>query len=194
MISLDKEVVVTALPALWMPILVSAVAVFIVSSIIHMALPWHRDEYPQLPDEDGVMDALRPMKIPPGDYMVPRAGGMKEYGSPAFAEKLAEGPVMVLTVLPNGPMNMSRSLGMWFVYALVVSVLAAYLTGAAVAAGADYLVVFRFAGTVAFIGYSVALWQMVIWYNRSLRATVKATIDGLVYGLVTAGVFGWLWP
>ncbi len=184
----------TALPALWMPILVSAVAVFIVSSIMHMVLPWHRDEYPPLPDEDGVMDALRPMKIPPGDYMVPRAGSMKDYASPAFAEKLAQGPVMVLTVLPNGPMNMSRSLGMWFVYVLVVSVLAAYLTGAAVAAGTDYLVVFRLAGTVAFIGYSVALWQMVIWYNRSVRTTVKATIDGLLYGLVTAGVFGWLWP
>jgi hypothetical protein len=185
---------VTALSAIWIPILLSAVAVFLVSSVIHMLLPWHSDEYPQVPDEDGVMNALRPMNIPPGDYMVPRAGGMKEYGSPEFAEKLTRGPVMVLTVLPNGPMNMTRSLGLWFVYSLVVSLFAGYLAATALGAGSDYLAVFRYAGTVAFAGYALGIWQMWIWYNRSLKTTVKATIDGMVYALVTAGVFGWLWP
>jgi hypothetical protein len=54
--------------------------------------------------------------------------------------------------------------------------------------------VFRFAGTTAFIGYSVALWQMSIWYRRAWSTTIKATVDGLIYALLTAGVFGWLWP
>lgn len=184
----------TALSELWIPIVVSAIAVFLVSSIIHMVLPWHRDEYPRVPDEEGVLDALRPMNIPPGDYMVPRAQGMQEYASAEFAEKLARGPVLVMTVLPNGPMNMGRSLGLWFVYSLVVSLFAGYVAATALGAGSDYLAVFRYVGTVAFAGYALAIWQMWIWYNRSLRTTIKATIDGLVYALVTAGVFGWLWP
>ena len=62
----------TALPALWLPILLSSVIVFVVSSVIHMALPWHKSDYPPIPNEDKVMDALRPFAIPPGDYMVPR--------------------------------------------------------------------------------------------------------------------------
>jgi len=91
-------------------------------------------------------------------------------------------------------MNMTRSLGLWFVYAAVVSLFAAYIAGRALAPGTDYLEVFRFVGATAFIGYSVALWQMSIWYHRAWSLTLKATIDGLIYGLLTAGTFGWLWP
>ena len=57
----------TALHSLWLPILLSSVIVFVVSSIIHMALPWHNSDYPKVPNEDKVMDALRPFAIPPGD-------------------------------------------------------------------------------------------------------------------------------
>jgi hypothetical protein len=114
--------------------------------------------------------------------------------SPEFAEKMKAGPVMVVTVMPNGPMSMGRSLALWFVYILVVGILSAYITGRALGPGTPYLPVFRFAGTTAFIAYSVALWQMSIWYHRSWTITIKATIDGLVYGLLMAGTFGWLWP
>lgn len=60
--------------------------------------------------------------------------------------------------------------------------------------GADYLAAFRFAGTTAFVGYSLALWQNTIWFKRSWIVTLKANVDGLVYGLLTGGTFGWLWP
>ena len=184
----------TGLAALWLPILLSAVAVVLVSAFIHMALPWHRDEYPPVPNERGVMDALRPFAIPPGDYMVPRATSMKEMATPEFTQRLTQGPVLVMTVLPNRVFNMGPSLAKWFVYSVVVSIFAAYVAGRALPAGAAYLDVFRFAGVTAFVGYTLALWQMSIWYHRSLTTTVKSTIDGLVYALVTAGVFGWLWP
>ena len=184
----------TGLSALWLPILVSAVIVFVASSVIHMVLPWHKSDYPKLPNEDQVMNALRPLAIPPGDYMIPRPDSAAEMRSPAFLEKVKKGPVMVFTVMPGGDLTMKRELTLWFLYGAVVSAFAAYIAGRALPAGAAYLQVFRFAGATAFIGYSAALWQMSIWYKRSWLTTFKSTVDGLVYALLTAGVFGWLWP
>ncbi len=184
----------TGLSVLWLPILLSAVIVFVASSLIHMATPWHKSDYPQVPNEDRVMDALRPLAIPPGDYMIPRPSSREEMRSPQFAEKFKRGPVVVLTVMPPGPMTMSKSLVLWFFYCAVVGVFAAYVAGRALQPGAPYLQVFRFAGATAFIGYSLALWQMSIWYRRAWSTTAKATVDGLIYALLTAGTFGWLWP
>jgi len=184
----------TGLFMLWLPILLSAVIVFVVSSIIHMASPWHKNDYPQVPNEDQVRSALRPLAIPPGDYMIPRPTKREEMRSPEFAEKVKQGPNMVLTVLPNGPWPMRRNLTLWFLCAVAVGAFAAYVAGRALPIGAPYRAVFRFVGVTAFIGYSVALWQMSIWYARSWSTTAKATVDGLIYGLLTAGTFGWLWP
>lgn len=184
----------TALSQLWLPILISAVAVFVVSSVIHMALPWHKSDFPKMADEARVMDALRPLSISPGDYLLPRPTTREEMRSPEFAEKMKKGPVLMLTVFPNGPMSMGRNLALWFAYALAIGVFAAYVAGRALPPGAHYLRAFRFAGVTAFIGYSAALWQMSIWYRRAWSLTLKATFDGLIYALLTAGIFGWLWP
>jgi len=185
----------TEIFSLWLPILLSAVAVFIASSVIHMALSfWHQDDYRKAPDEDAVMNALRPLAIPPGDYMIPRCSSMEEMRSPEFSEKMKQGPVMIVTVMPNGQASMAQSLSLWFVYSVVVSLFAAYVAGRALPADAPYLSVFRMTGVSAFLGYSLALWQMSIWYRRSWTTTIKSTIDGLIYALLTAGVFGWLWP
>ncbi|HET7711266.1 MAG TPA: hypothetical protein VFL80_05000 [Thermoanaerobaculia bacterium] len=184
----------TALTALWLPILVSAVIVFIASSIIHMAPLWHRKDYPALPNQDQVLDSLRPFAIPPGDYMLPRAANMDEMKTPEFKEKLKRGPVVMMTVVPSDALSMGRSLTLWFIYTLVVSYFAAYIAGRALPPGEPYLEVFRFVGAASFIGYVLALWQMSIWYHREWGATIKATVDGLIYALLTAGAFGWLWP
>ena len=184
----------TGLTALWLPILLSAVIVFVVSSIIHMVLPWHKSDYPKLANEDQVRAALRPLALPPGDYMVPRPTSSAEMRSPEFAEKVKQGPNVIFTVLPPGPIAMGAQLTAWFLYAVVVGGLAAYVAGRALPYGAPYLSVFRFVGVSAFLGYAVALWQMSIWYRRNWMTTFKATVDGLVYALLTAGVFGWLWP
>jgi len=183
-----------AVSALWLPILLSAIIVFVVSSAIHMLLPWHKSDYPKMPNEDRVRDALRPLAIPPGDYMIPRPESTQEMRSPGFQEKMKSGQVMILTVLPNGPSSMSRSLVLWFLYSVVVGILAAYVAGRALGPGTPYMQVFRFVSTTAFIAYAVGLWQMSIWYHRSWSTTIKSTVDGLIYGLLTAGTFGWLWP
>jgi len=183
-----------SLAALWLPNLVSSVVVFIVSSIIHMASPWHKGDYPRIPKEDEVMAALRPLNIPPGGYMVPRPASGEDMRSPAFLEKMKAGPVMMLQVMPNGMMPMTTNLINWFLYTIVVGALAAFVTVRTVGFGARYSLVFRMIGTTSFIGYSLALWQMSIWYRRSWMLTIKSTIDGLIYALLTAGIFGWLWP
>jgi len=182
------------LSALWLPILLSSVLVFVLSSVIHTVLAWHKSDYPKLPNEDRVMDALRPLAIPPGDYMMPRPSSRQEMRSPQFVEKFKKGPVVMFTVFPGGSMSMGKNLVMWFLYSVVVGCFAAYVAGRALPAGAAYLQVFRFAGVTAFVAYSVALWQMSIWYHRSWVTTIKATVDGLIYALLTAGTFGWLWP
>ena len=180
--------------SLWLPILLAAVIVFVVSSVIHMFLGYHAGDYAKLPAEDEVMDALRKFSIPPGEYVMPRAGGMDVMKSPQYVAKANQGPVAFMTVLPNGIPGMGKNLVLWFLYSVVVGVFAAYISGRALAPGAHYLEVFRFAGCTAFVGYTVAGWQNSIWYNKAWSTTFKNTFDGLVYALLTAGTFGWLWP
>ena len=184
----------TSLAALWLPILLSAVLVFVASSVIHMFTPLHRDDYRRVPDEEKVMAALRPFAIPPGDYLMPRASSMKDMGSAEYQQKLKDGPIVVMTVRPNGIASMAGPFVGWFLFSIVVGLFAGYVASRALAPGAHYLQVFRFVGTVAFVGYSFAAWPLSIWYGRSWGAAIRTTIDGLVYGLLTAGVFGWLWP
>lgn len=180
--------------SLWLPILLSAIIVFVASSILHMVLTYHRNDFRTVPDEDEVMDALRKFNIPPGDYMMPYAGSPKEMNSPAFLDKMNKGPVAVMTVMASGPPSMAKNLLQWFFYCLVVSIFSAYIAGRALTPGAEYLSVFRFAGTTAFLAYAAALWQNSIWWKRAWGTTLKSTFDGLVYALLTAGTFGWLWP
>ena len=139
------------------------------------------------------MDALRPFNLAPGEYVAPRPESLSQMTSPEFKAKMARGPVALLTVLPNGRMSMAKPLVQWFVFTLVVSAFAAYVAHATLAAGTPYLQVFRVSGTVAFLAYAVGLWQQSIWFHRSWSGTIKHTIDGLIYGCLTGGTFGWLW-
>jgi hypothetical protein len=180
--------------SLWIPILLSAVIVFVASSLIHMFLPYHRNDFRKVPAEDEVMEALRRFEIPPGDYVIPRASSGKEMRAPEFVEKANKGPVAFMTVMPSGIPGMAKNLVLWFIYCVVVGIFAAYIAGRALGPGADYTAAFRFAGCTAFVGYALALWQNSIWYRRAWTTTLKATFDGLIYGLLTGGTFGWLWP
>jgi hypothetical protein len=193
--SREKLVMMTPLYTLWLPILISAALVYIISTIIHMALQaWHKDDVAKLPDEDKAMDALRPLAIPPGDYGMPKPSSMQDMKSAEYQQKRVRGPVVLMTVLPNGPATMGRPLALWFLFCVVVSLLAAYVAGAALSPGTSYLKVFQLIGVTAFIGYAVGSWPFSIWYGRKWSTTLRSTIDGFIYALFTAGTFGWLWP
>ena len=179
--------------ALWLPIVLSAVIVFVASSIMHVLLKYHESDCHQLPDEDKLLAELRAAGLSRGFYMFPY-GGHKEMKSPAMQAKYKQGPVGMMTVFPSGLPAMPKFMGMWFVYCLVISFFTAYLTGHTVAAGANYLVVFRVAGTAAFMAYGLGQLSNGIWKGQPWGMTIKEVIDGLIYGLLTAGTFGWLWP
>lgn len=180
--------------SLWLPILASAVIVFLASSVIHMALKWHKKDFTALPDEAGVMAALRKAGVTQTEYYFPYAADMKQLQEPEVKKRFEDGPVGMMTILPDGLPNMGKALGLWFVYTVVISFLVAYVARVAVAPGADYLHVFRIAGTIAFLAYAGAEPVATIWRGRSTGATFRAVVDGLIYGLLTGGVFGWLWP
>jgi hypothetical protein len=180
--------------SLWIPIVLSAVFVFVVSSVIHMVLRYHSNDMRKLPQEDEVMEALRRFNIPPGDYGMPHCETMATMKKPEFIAKMKAGPVALITVVPSGPPKMGSNLLLWFLFSIVVSAFAAYVTGHALGAGAGWRGVFRFAGCTAFAGYALALLENSIWYKRSWGTTLKSMFDGLVYAVVTAATFAWLWP
>lgn len=180
--------------SLWLAILASSVLVFIASSLIHMASPWHKSDYPRYSREGDILDALRPLALPPGDYFMPRPSSMAEMKAPEFVEKMNRGPIVLMTVFPNGVTPMGPTLGKWFVYLVVVSGFAAWVACTALPAGAPAGQVFRVVFGTAFAGYALALWQLSIWYRRALSITIKSTVDSVIYAALTAAVFVWLWP
>jgi hypothetical protein len=184
----------TEVLSFWLPIFLSSVAVFIVSSIIHMAPLWHKNDYPKMENEDKVMDALRSLSIPSGDYLVPRASNTAEMRSPEFTEKIKKGPVAMLTIWQNASLSMLPSLTLWFIYSIIVGLFAASIAAGALSIDADGSQIFRTIGLAVFMGYSIALWQLSIWYHRSWITAIKETVDGIIYAFLTAGIFVWLWP
>lgn len=184
-----------SIPSLWLPIVLSAVLVFMGSSVIHMLLTYHKNDFQSVDDEDGAQDALRGLGLAPGDYMIPYAGTSENMKSPEFQAKVEKGPIATVTIFPKSAWtSMGKQLGQWFVYCLVVSVVAAYVAGRTLGAGAEYLAVFRLIGTVAFACYAMALPLRSIWFHQNWGATLKGMFDGFVYACLTAGAFGWLWP
>lgn len=182
-----------AISALWLPILLSAVIVFVASSLLHMVLTYHRSDYQKLPNEDAVGAAIRAGNAAPGQYLIPHMS-MNDMRSPEGIEKFKKGPVGMLFLRQSGAPAMGKNLVQWFVYSIVIGVFVAYVTGRTLGAGTAYLSVFRVAGTVAFLAYAAGAPIDSIWRGQTWSATVKAMIDGLVYALLTAGTFGWLWP
>jgi hypothetical protein len=178
--------------SLLLPTLVAAVIVFVVSSVIHAVLSYHRSDFRELPKQDEVMDALRGFDLEPGDYVFPFSTP-ENMKTDEFKAKVERGPVALMTVMSGMP-GMGKSLIQWFVYCLAVGYFAGYVAAVTLPEGSHYLVVFRIVGTTAFAGYSLALAQASIWYHKSWSATAKSMVDGLVYALLTAGAFGWLWP
>jgi len=183
-----------ALVALWLPILLSAVVVFVISSLVHMVLKWHSSDYRTLANEEAVRAAIRAGNNGPGRYVMPHCREMKEMGSPEMQAKYREGPVGHLTLLPNGAPNMGKYLVIWFLWSLVISAVAAYLASRLIpwdhahARGAAKLV-----GAVSFIAHGFGTVTESIWTGRPWGQTVKYLIDAALYAICAGAVFCWLW-
>ena len=180
--------------SLWIPVVVSAVVVFVISSILHMALKYHRADYKALPNEDAVRDALGKGSLAPGLYQLPYCSDMKEMQDPAKKAKFEKGPVGVITIIPNGLPAMPKYLGQWFVFSFVVSFTSAYVARHTLHPGDDPILVMRITGTVAFVGYGLTNVLDSIWKGQPWSNTARSLIDGAIYAVATGATFCTLWP
>jgi hypothetical protein len=180
--------------ALWLPILLSAVTVWAVSAIIWMVLPHHKSDYAKFPDEEAARQALAPQNLAPGLYDIPHITSASDLNDPDVVQRFEQGPVGFFTVVPAGVPTMGSKIMLSVAFYFVISVVVAYLAGRTFAAGADYLAVFRISGTVAWLAYGTATVPDAIWFGRPWAGIAKGLLDALVYALLTAGFFAWLWP
>jgi hypothetical protein len=182
------------LTQLWLPIVLSAVLVFVASSLVHMVVKWHNSDYQPLTNEAEVMEALRKGLSGPGQYVFPYCADHREMQGEAMRKKYEQGPMGIAYLSAPGLPNMGKSLGSWFLFILAVTFCVAYLVTRTLPSPTPYLQVFRVAGTVAFLSYAAGNVPGSIWMGKPWRVTLKESADSLVYALLTAGTFGWLWP
>jgi hypothetical protein len=188
------EMTMISMMSLWLPILLASVLAFLISAIIHQVLRTHRNDYARMPNEDDITDAIRKAGVGPGDYVFPCPENPADFSKPEAQEKVARGPFGFITIYPPGPLNMGKNLGLWFFYLLVVNLFVAYVVSRTVAPDGHYLQVFRVAGTAAFLCFAGAYPANSIWKGHKWSASLLHMFDGLIYALMTAGCFGWLWP
>ncbi len=175
---------------LWQPILLATFLTFVAGAVIWMAMPWHKTDFSEAPDEAAARNGLK--GLAPGQYSVPYCIDQKKLAEPEMQQKFKDGPVAFITVLPSGIPAMGGRLVINFLYNLAVAVVCAYMVSRTVGAGAEYLTHFRIAGAVAFVAYSMAYVQESIWFGRPWSTTAKAFLDALIYALLIGGAFGWL--
>jgi len=180
--------------SLWIPVIVSAIVVFVGSSIVHMALQYHRADYRALPNEDAVREVLGKAGGAPGVYITPYCKDMKETKEPAMMEKYVKGPVALITLYPKGPIALPKHLTLWFVFSIFVSFVAAYVARITLMPGADGMLVMRVTGTVAFAAYGLSHVSDSIWKGQPWSNTGRALIDSIIYSLLTGLTFRLLWP
>jgi hypothetical protein len=180
--------------SLWLPVVVSAVAVFVVSAIVHMVLRYHRADYKRLSDEDSVAEAVRKVGPSPGLYFIPYCADMAQMKDPAMRKKFEDGPVGHLIVLRNGLPSMGKNLVQWFLLCFLVSLVTAYIARHTLSFGANGVEVMRLTGTVAFAAYGFGYLQDSIWKGIPWSNSLRGLIDAVLYALTTGLVFRWLWP
>ena len=180
--------------SLWLPVVVSAVAVWLVSAVLHMVLKYHRADFRQLPEEEGVGHTLRKAAAAPGVYVIPYCSDMSLMKDPAFRKRYEDGPVALITVMRSGVPNMGKSLGQWLAFCLLVSFVTSYVARHSLDPGAVGIEVMRLTGAVAFIAYAFGNFQDSIWHGIPWSNSLRAILDAAVYALVTGLVFRFLWP
>ena len=181
---------------LWLPILLSAAAVWIVAALVWMVMPHHKRDYislPTPPGEDALMDYLRASGIPPGNYAVPdchRPGAMK---SEKVQRAWKEGPVGHLTLWKT-PLTMGDKLIGTFLVYLVISTLIAYLTRFAIPDPAPFSRVFPLATTAGILAYCFSSIPNALWWGSYKRTIVANIFDGMLYAAITGAILAWRWP
>jgi hypothetical protein len=180
----------TPLVSLWLPIIVSGVALFFASFAAWMLLPHHKPEWTGVDNEDAFLQAVRNAGIGPGQYMFPYSCKPEDWKSEEFKRRQAEGPTGTIIIWKSQP-NMGVNMALTVAFFTITNLVIAYLAGMAIQPGAEFLTVFRFVGTAGVLTYGTANILNGIWFGRKMIADI---IDGIAYGLITGLIFAALWP
>ena len=179
---------------LWMPIVAASVIAWLASGLIHMLIKYHNSDFQKLENEDDVMAAVRQGSPSMGLHHFPHCADMSEMANEDMQQKMIKGPVGILAIFPNGLPNMGKYLSQQFVFFLLGNALIAYCATLVLLPGADFMAVFRFFSAVGFITYGWANIPYSIWFGFQWSMTAKYLLDALIYALVVAATFAWLWP
>jgi hypothetical protein len=177
---------------LWLPIVLSAVAVFFASFLFWAVLPFHKKDYKVLPDEAAFTAYVRSSAIAPGSYAFPNCATANKK-DPEFIKKWKEGPAGMLNVWPT-TMSMGRNMVLTFLVYLVVGIVIAYLASLTVPPAAGFNSVLRIAGTAGVLAYTFSFIPSAIWFCQPRAMLVRNIIEGVIYGLITGLIFAALWP
>ena len=179
---------------LWLVVLLAGVFCWVASALIHMLIKYHNADYQELANEDEVSAALRASSPAPGLYSMPFCIDMNAMGEEAMQNKFAKGPVVMISVFPNGMPQMGKLLGQQVLFFIIGSALVAYLASLALLAGADNMTVFRHVFVASFLAYGWGQIPHSIWMGQPWSNCVRYLMDSVIYAVVTAATFAWLWP
>lgn len=180
--------------SLWLPVVLSAAAVWIASAIVWMVLPHHKPEWKKLPDEAAVMAALAKSPPAPGQYVFPYCAEAKDYSSPDFKARVEKGPCGRVLVLPNAMPAMGPKLVGYFLWCFAISFVTAYVLRHALSPGAAAVEVARLAAATSGVVYALGIIPEAIWIGRAWSDAIKSVIDGCAYAAITTACFVLLWP
>ena len=182
------------LAGLWIPIVVSSLAVLGASCVVHVFIAQRLRNWKTLPEEDATVEQLQKSGTGPGFYVFPgtqnRASGASEESR---LHRMESGPWGTANIRARQP-SIGKALVQSFTFCLVTSILVAYLGTLALSPGDDFSRVFQVIGTAGILAYAFGGIPNAIWLGLDFRSAVLDVVDGIFCGLITGAVFGILWP
>jgi hypothetical protein len=179
---------------LWLPILATGVLIFVASSLIHMVFKWHNSDYRPLGNEDEVRAAIRHGAPAPGQYLLPYCADVKDMQGTEMRKKYVEGPIAFLTVRANGVPTMAPALTQWFIYTVAIAAITGGIALQTYGLKGDPRHAAHLVGVMSLLAYAAGSVQMGIWMGKPWRSVGKDVLDGVIYGVISAFTFMWLWP
>lgn len=177
---------------LWLPIVLGALAMFLLSFVFWMLMKHHYGDFRALPQEDGLVEALD--GAPAGQFRFPWCGTPEEMADPAFQERYNNGPKGFVVVLPRGPFAMGAGLGKTLLFCLVVTAAVGYVATIGLTRESAGMDVLRLTSTVTWLTACGAHGWSVIWMGRDRGQTLRDVLDSLGYGLAVGALFMQFWP
>ncbi len=174
---------------LWLPILLSGVAIFFASFLSWMVLQLHEQDWQRLKREDEFLAGVRGINPPNGSFMFPRCEHPKDMQSEEFQKKWKDGPRGIVTFFPET--NMGTNLALTMLLFIAVNFTLAYLGTIAFRRGEEFITIFRFFATASLLVYLTGILQHAIWFKARV---VGHIIESIAYALIAGAIFAALWP